>query len=535
MTGTAPPGSSAMDPPAQPANGNGHAQARSTDPPGTQPNGNDLPAVGDLLLQVAQLQGAIAALQRDTQELRVKRNNQAYLAQFAQLMRWQPADTLPLWADRLLQALAPLFSTLHADLYVMVPANGRPQRLRHTGSYARRNAEQPDIEMGQGLVGQAAKTRQAVYIDDLEHLRLESATGLAHIMPRVLLVQPLVHNEAVEGVLELSSLQPFTDAQLDLIAAVGHGMAANLNSIQNQLRIEQLYKEAQEKTQQLSRQEEVLRANVTALETAQAEMRRAQAEAEFRARQLAASQVIAGVGSWELDPDTDAIECSENMHCLLGVDGTERFDRTRLRTHIHPADLPLFDEKLQELLERDKPMDIELRLYCKQTLTFFALRAKRMADVPGMPPYVLGTAQDISARKQQEAIIQQQNEELVTREEELRQNFEELQAMQDSLRQKAQEIEKLKAEEQENAVRQKEKLKELMEKLVAQSRQKEAVFAKMLAEKDAELEQLRSTATAAANPNSAPAAPVAKGTAAAKAAGKKTKPKAEKKKKGKKK
>lgn len=470
------------------------------------PDAAQLPVIVELMAQITRLQSELESLQHDAQELRNKRNNQGYLAQIEQLLRWQPGDTLALWADRLLQALAPMLGALHADLYIRKPDQSTTLLLQWAGSFARRTEQQPDVELGKGFVGQAAKSRQSIYLDQLHTARMEVTTGLGKLVPKALLVQPLLHNDKLEGVLEISSLKPFTDSQLDLVSTLGANIGASLNGIQSQLHIQQLYRESREQTEQLRRQEETLRNNLAALQAAQAENWHTRAELEHRARQLAESQAIAGMGSWELSPATGSITFSENLARMLGLGLASMFSLDYLRSCIEPNDLHLFDDALQQLLAAQIPMELELRFNTDEGLRYMALRARRMHP-PDAEPYVLGTLQDVSDRRMQEAIIQQQNEELITREEELRQNFEELQTMQEAIRQKAAEVEKLKAEEQLNATRQKDRLRELTEKLVQKAQEKDKAHQRHLDEKDAEIAHLKAQLAAASTANATKTTP----------------------------
>jgi two-component system cell cycle sensor histidine kinase/response regulator CckA len=121
---------------------------------------------------------------------------------------------------------------------------------------------------------------------------------------------------------------------------------------------------------------------------------------QSRRTELALS--AAHMGVWTLDLATERIEWSPEVYRIVGVadfDGT--FEAwTRL---VHPDDLPGMQVRFNEAVERRMPFTGEFRIVrpCGD-LRWLANVAQVECDTSGRPVCVVGTVQDITARKRSE-------------------------------------------------------------------------------------------------------------------------------------
>jgi PAS domain S-box-containing protein len=75
------------------------------------------------------------------------------------------------------------------------------------------------------------------------------------------------------------------------------------------------------------------------------------------------AQEIAGMGSWELELSTGETIWSENLYKILGLDQSSTIVTDDFfRSLVHPADLPLLDQKMQEILSGRKSVSADMRL-----------------------------------------------------------------------------------------------------------------------------------------------------------------------------
>ncbi|MFD8816606.1 histidine kinase dimerization/phospho-acceptor domain-containing protein, partial [Streptomyces sp. NPDC059627] len=154
--------------------------------------------------------------------------------------------------------------------------------LRLVGSSgAPDDAERPTrIPVGRSLVGQAARNRRPITVDELPEGYVTISSGLGQALPRALVVLPIVVEEQVLGVIELASLTRFTQIHQDFLSQLMPTIGVNLNTIVANARTDELLEESQRLTAELqSRSEE--------LQVQQEELQRSNAELEEKASLLA--------------------------------------------------------------------------------------------------------------------------------------------------------------------------------------------------------------------------------------------------------
>jgi PAS domain S-box-containing protein len=96
-------------------------------------------------------------------------------------------------------------------------------------------------------------------------------SGLGKATPRFLIIEPLIWNEHVFGIIEIASFKPLEDYKIQFVARVAENIATTINTMESNLRTEQLLKETRAQADQLSHQEEQVRQNMEALKMAQEE------------------------------------------------------------------------------------------------------------------------------------------------------------------------------------------------------------------------------------------------------------------------
>lgn len=248
------------------------------------------------------LQKLVDELLQSKSDLEAKRYVETSLAHLSGVMRWQPEDTLQLWGDRLLNHIIEQIDGLQACLY-MLEQNESGPFLKLLSSYA--TAPEFKLErvgIGEGVVGQVARSLKPVFYTHLTQVESRSYTGLTVLSPRTLLIQPLIYNEKLEGVLEITAVQDWQKEEPELIGRLSEIVAANIMSIRSQEAMRLLYLEAQEKTEALIAQEEEMRQNVEELQATQEEMQKQQqllAEREARMSAIinSAKDLILGLNS----------------------------------------------------------------------------------------------------------------------------------------------------------------------------------------------------------------------------------------------
>ncbi|MDP1773351.1 MAG: response regulator [Methylobacter sp.] len=150
-------------------------------------------------------------------------------------------------AERILHLLCDLLDVPVGAVYIL--DEGRYQRVS-THGLARSNQAETSFEQGVGLLGQCAKSNQALVISPVPDGLTIISTGLAEFAPHELIIYPIVHKNEVLAVLELaatSSLQAKQHAFLKAASAALGLHFANLQAAEhNSLLLAETCKQAAE-------------------------------------------------------------------------------------------------------------------------------------------------------------------------------------------------------------------------------------------------------------------------------------------------
>ncbi|MHC4454889.1 MAG: response regulator, partial [Planctomycetota bacterium] len=93
------------------------------------------------------------------------------------------------------------------------------------------NKNLPDcFKPGSGFIGQTAQNMKSIMIEDIpEYARI--LLGFGEISPKVILVYPLIYNDQTIGVLEMGSLESFSEKQINWIEQASTSISAVLRTI----------------------------------------------------------------------------------------------------------------------------------------------------------------------------------------------------------------------------------------------------------------------------------------------------------------
>ncbi|MFC8362612.1 HAMP domain-containing protein [Streptomyces griseorubiginosus] len=201
------------------------------------------------------------------------------LARISSLM--QGHRDLPVVAELIMDELTPLVSAQYGAFF-LAEDTVRGHELRLVGSYGYPDDEERPtrIPVGRSLVGQAARNRRMVTVEELPEGYVTISSGLGQVSPTALVVLPIVVEEQVLGVIELASVSRFTQIHQDFLAQLMPTIGVNLNTIVANVRTDELLDESQRLTAELQARSEELQVQ-------QDELQRSNAELEEKASLLA--------------------------------------------------------------------------------------------------------------------------------------------------------------------------------------------------------------------------------------------------------
>ncbi len=162
----------------------------------------------------------------------------------------QGAGSLADFGQQLLSGLVPALGASVAGFYTN---EGEPASLRRVVGYGLADgATLPaEIQPGEGLVGQCARERKSITIEQLppDYLRITSGLGMS--APGRAVALPLLSQDTVLGVIELASFRAFSPRETALLDELLPVVAMSLEILQRNLRTKGLLEQTQKQTREL--------------------------------------------------------------------------------------------------------------------------------------------------------------------------------------------------------------------------------------------------------------------------------------------
>ncbi|MGY1633920.1 HAMP domain-containing protein [Geodermatophilus sp. SYSU D01186] len=183
---------------------------------------------------------------------------------------------------------------LAADPGDLVEASA-PARWVMCGGYGVPIGDPPlEFRSGEGLVGQAAMSKQSIVVTDLPPGYLDVRSGTGTGAPGALVVLPILFEGESLGVIELGATAPFSALHLTFLERLVTTIGVTLATIQAGRRTEQLLAQSQRLTMELQDQS--------------AELQRTNAELEEKALQLSEQNRNVELKNMEIDAARRGVE-----------------------------------------------------------------------------------------------------------------------------------------------------------------------------------------------------------------------------------
>ncbi|MDB6172551.1 MAG: diguanylate cyclase, partial [Chthoniobacteraceae bacterium] len=232
---------------------------------------------GDLTrsIQVA-AQGEVAFVKDNINEMirnlkdTTQRNNEqdwlkTNLAKFTRMLQGQK-DLLTV-GRLILSELAPVVSAHQGVFYIMDGVGAEPE-LRLLASYAFRERKGVNnrFKLGEGLVGQAALEKERILLTKVPDDYIQISSGLGESTPKNIVVLPIVFEGQVKAVMELSSFDRFNSTHQTFLDQLTESIGIVLNTIEANMRTEDLLKQSQSLAGELQNRQLELQATNQELE-----------------------------------------------------------------------------------------------------------------------------------------------------------------------------------------------------------------------------------------------------------------------------
>ncbi len=224
---------------------------------------------GDLTRSIkVEAQGEVAALKdninemiRNLKDTTLKNSEQDWLktnlAKFSRMLQGQK-DLLTV-GRLILSELAPVVSAQQGVFYTMDAAkDDAVLKLLASYAYRERKSMANCFKLGEGLVGQCALEKEKILLTNVPRDYLVIASGLGEAPPLNIIVMPVLFEGQVKAVLELASFERFSPTHQAFLDQLTESIGIVLNTIEANMRTEDLLKQSQSLARELQSQQEEL-------------------------------------------------------------------------------------------------------------------------------------------------------------------------------------------------------------------------------------------------------------------------------------
>ena len=180
---------------------------------------------------------------------------------------------LAIVADLIMEELATLVNAQHGTFFLAEDAGGET-RLRLIAGYGLRADKDAPIQyrIGQSLIGQVAKSKRAIVVDEIPPGYIKISSGLGEAPPTNLVVLPILFGDQVLGVAELASFTKFSPIQTSFLEEVTETLGVSVNAIIASSRTDALLKESQRLTAELQARSQELQARSEELQASNSDL-----------------------------------------------------------------------------------------------------------------------------------------------------------------------------------------------------------------------------------------------------------------------
>jgi len=126
-------------------------------------------------------------------------------------------------------------------------------------AYQKRKNLSNKFKIGEGLVGQAALEKTVILIKNVPDDYIRITSGLGERIPRFICVIPFLFEGKVKGVIEIGTLNEFTELHLEYLDQAMATLAINIETAKNRTELTKALQQSQLLTEELQTQQEELK------------------------------------------------------------------------------------------------------------------------------------------------------------------------------------------------------------------------------------------------------------------------------------
>ena len=182
------------------------------------------------------------------------------LAKFTQMLQGQ--KDLQTVTQRILSELAQVVTAHYGAFYILKQdddAQNFKLKLFSAYGYKADKNFPTEFAIGEGLVGQVAFEKERIILSKVPSNYIKINSGLGKAKPANLIILPVLFENNVKAVIELASLDEFSQTHIDFLGQLTESIGIVLNTIEASSRTEELLTQSQSLAGELKIQQEELR------------------------------------------------------------------------------------------------------------------------------------------------------------------------------------------------------------------------------------------------------------------------------------
>ncbi|MBC7486514.1 MAG: HAMP domain-containing protein [Cytophagaceae bacterium] len=214
--------------------------------------------------EVEELKDTINQMIANLKETTLRNQEQDWLksnlAKFTQMLQGQ--KDLKTVTQRILSELAQVVTAHYGAFYILQQDEDTTNvKLKLFAAYAYKEEKNlpKEFAIGEGLVGQCAMEKERILISNVPQGYIKINSGLGKAKPANLIILPVLFENDVKAVIELASLDAFSETHLELLSQLTESIGIVLNTIETNSRTEELLTQSQSLAGELKIQQEQLR------------------------------------------------------------------------------------------------------------------------------------------------------------------------------------------------------------------------------------------------------------------------------------
>lgn len=151
------------------------------------------------------------------------------------------------------------YLNVNVGAFYILDKTGSAFKLSNGHALSRKKTAMLPVRLGEGLIGQAAKEKKTLLLENIPSENFIIDSGLGEITPTHILIVPILSEGVVSGVIELGSIRPITQNQKEYVERVMDSISIAIASSHAREKVRELLEETQRQTEELEAQQEELK------------------------------------------------------------------------------------------------------------------------------------------------------------------------------------------------------------------------------------------------------------------------------------